>query len=59
MGTWDAQTLYENHCIFGIGMSGWRQRDWWEYMEDKDIQKITKSARKRRSMQSLAENEHL
>ena len=45
MGTWDAQTLYENHCIFGIGMSGWKQQDWWEHKEDQDIELFKKYAR--------------
>jgi len=36
MGTWNEATLYQDSPFFGIGMSGWHRREWWEHREERD-----------------------
>jgi hypothetical protein len=33
---WDEKTLYSDHPVFGIGMSGWHKAEYWDHQEDMD-----------------------
>jgi hypothetical protein len=35
---WDEKTLYKDHPVFGMGMSGRHRREWWNHKEDLDIE---------------------
>jgi len=37
MKHWDKKTLYEDHPIFGIGMSSWHTMEYWNHRENLDI----------------------
>ena len=37
MSCWDENTLYEEHSIFGVGMSGWSRMGYWKHREQLDI----------------------
>uniref|UniRef100_A0A6M3LPJ2 Uncharacterized protein n=1 Tax=viral metagenome TaxID=1070528 RepID=A0A6M3LPJ2_9ZZZZ len=42
MKSWNRSTLYEDHPVFGIGMSGWHTYEYWKHREDYDIELAAK-----------------